>query len=402
MTELSSGPKSFVDFLHELNTLSWEERTIFVDRYLNSLPTVPYIEKESLVHFIFRGDAENITIPSDANDWSLSEFSMKRVEGTNFWYFSHRFESDARLDYKFVINGVHWILDPLNPRRIEGGYGENSELRMPKYVSPPEIEFHPDIPHGSITEMNLNSEILGNSRMIAVYTPHQYNRANESYPLALFHDGLEFLSLGRANNILDYLIARKRITPLIAVFVPPVDRNAEYAGAQMNSFYSFIVDELLPYIDRIYRTKKQPPDRASIGASSGGNASLWLGLHYPETFGNIAALSSNIVSGVTTGYENSPRLNIKFYLNIGTYDMEQLIPLVHNFVTLICTKGYPYVYRKYNEGHSWGNWRAHVGRALEYYFPGKINIDRSWRRFCRKVKTEESQLKLLSSHNNGR
>ena len=366
MTELSSGPKSFVDFLHELNTLSWEERTIFVDRYLNSLPTVPYIEKESLVHFIFHGDAENITIPSDANDWSLSEFSMKRIEGTNFWYFSHRFESDARLDYKFVINGVHWILDPLNPRRIEGGYGENSELRMPKYVSPPEIEFHPDIPHGSITEMSFNSEILGNSRMIAVYTPHQYNRANESYPVALFHDGLEFLSLGRANNILDYLIARKRITPLIAVFVPPVDRNAEYAGAQMNSFYSFIVDELLPYIDRIYRTKKQPPDRASIGASSGGNASLWLGLHYPETFGNIAALSSNIVSGVTSGYENSPRLNIKFYLNIGTYDMEQLIPLVHNFVTLICTKGYPYVYRKYNEGHSWGNWRAHVGRALEY------------------------------------
>jgi enterochelin esterase family protein len=343
---------------------------VCVDKYLSEIPSIPFVEKDNLVHFIFRGDAESISIPSDANDWSISDFYMKRIDGTNFWYFSRRFEPDARIDYKFVINGVHWMLDPLNPRRIEGGYGENSELRMPKYVSPPEIEYDDCIHHGSISEIDFKSEVFGNSRKVLVYTPYDYNRSDEFYPVVIFHDGLEFLSLGRVKNILDYLIARGKIVPLVGVFVPPIDRNAEYAGAQMNSFYTMIVEELLPYIDKNYRTKKQPQDRASIGASSGGNASLWLGLQYPETFGNIAALSSNVVSTVMGGYENSPRLNIKFYLDIGTYDMEQLIPLVHNFVALICAKGYNYMYKKYNEGHSWGNWRAHLGKVLEFFFPG--------------------------------
>ena len=371
MTE-QINQKSFVDFLHEVNTFPVDQRNSFVDHYLTTIQSFPFIEKESLVHFIFRGDAESISIPCDANDWNPSEFYMKRIEGTNFWHFSHRFEPDARIDYKFLINGSYWILDPLNPRRVEGGYDDNSELRMPKYVSPPEIEYHPEIPHGTVTEMEFYSETLNNSRIISIYTPYNYHRSNEYFPLILFHDGKEFMTKGRAINILDYLIARRRIMPLIAVFVPPLDRNAEYAGARMNSFHTFIIDELIPYIDQNFRTRRGTADRATIGASSGGNISLLLGLHYPETFGNIAALSSNIVSAVSHGYENSPRLSIKFYIDIGTYDIEQLIPLVHNFVTLICTKGYCYTYRKYNEGHSWGNWRAHVGRAIEYFFPGPI------------------------------
>jgi enterochelin esterase-like enzyme len=366
----------------------------FVDSYINKLPTIPFIEKNNLVHFIFRGDAEFITIPSDANDWSVSDFFMKRIEGTNFWYFSHRFEPDARIDYKFFINGMYWILDPMNPCRIEGGYGENSELRMPKYISPPEIEYYDNIPHGTICEIDFKSEIFKNSRIISIYLPHNYDRSREFYPVAVFHDGREFLSLGRAKNMLDSLIARKRIAPIIGIFVPPVERNAEYAGADMNPFYSLIVEELLPYIDKNYRTKREPPDRASIGVSSGGNASLWLGLHYPETFGNIAALSSNIVSVVMSGYENSPRLNLKFYLDIGTYDIEQLVPLVHNFTTLICAKGYTYMYKRYNEGHSWGNWRAHTGRALEYFFPGATKIGRKKQRTHFKV--EQYFIKYLT------
>jgi enterochelin esterase-like enzyme len=47
----------------------------------------------------------------------------------------------------------------------------------------------------------------------------------------------------RSKNILDGLIARKRIAPIIGVFVPPIDRNSEYAGAEMNLFYSIILSK---------------------------------------------------------------------------------------------------------------------------------------------------------------
>ncbi len=342
-----------------------------VDRFMGTMGAAPFVEKDSLVHFLFRGDAESVTIPCDANEWNPTDFSMKRIEGTNLWYYTHRLESDARLDYKFVLNGSWWILDPANPHQIEGGFGPNSELRMPRYISPPEIEFHPEIPHGTIADTTFHSTILGNSRIIHIYTPSGYELSAESYPVVLFHDGFDFLSLGRAVHILDYLIARRKISPVIALFVPAVDRNAEYAGAQMEPFYSFIVSELMPYIDRRYRTTKYASERATIGVSNSGNMSLWMGLHYPEIFGNIAAHSGNVVSSVYGGYENSPRLSLRFYLDMGTYDIEQLVPIMKNFADLIRSKGYAVVYRKYHEGHSWGNWRAHVGRCLEFFFPPK-------------------------------
>jgi enterochelin esterase-like enzyme len=363
------GSPTFVDFLRELNSRTEAERSALVDSFMSKLPAVPYIEKDGLIHFLYRGDATSVTIPCDANEWNSSEYPMKPVSGTNFWYYTRRFEADARLDYKFLLDGSNWILDPLNPHQIEGGFGPNSELRMPNCPSPREVEYHPEIPHGTITDTTFRSEFLGNSRTICIYTPPRYQAMAESYPVVLFHDGLDFLSMGCANRILDYLIARKRMAPVIAIFIPPVNRDEEYSGVQMNSFYEFIVEELLPFVDRCYRTRRSPADRATIGVSNSGNISLWLGWHYPETFGNIAAQSSNIVSSVFNGYANTPRLALRFYLDVGTYDLAHVFPLVKDFADLIRAKGYAHLYRTYHEGHSWGNWRAHVGRALEFFFP---------------------------------
>ncbi len=360
---------SFTDFLHDLNTGAECDRQALVDRFMSAVTSAPLIEKDLFAHFIFRGDAGSVTIPCDANDWNPAEFAMTRINGTNFWYYTHRFEPDARLDYKFVINDSDWILDPLNHRQIEGGFGMNSELRMPWYALPQELRQHPEIQCGTITTTEYYSAVLGNTREIKVYTPAGYHCAGGQYPLVLFHDGLDFLSLGSAATTLDFLIARHRMEPVIAVFVPPVDRNAEYAGVRMSLYDTFIVDELLPFIDRTYRTKPVAAERATIGASNGGNIALWLGLHYPETFGKIAALSSNVVSAVSGGYEHTPRLSIRFFFDMGTYDIQPLVPVMKNFISLLASKGYTYRYRRYNEGHSWGNWKAHVGRALEWFFP---------------------------------
>jgi enterochelin esterase family protein len=369
MAGSTTGSQTIEEFLTELTSRPEHERSYVVDRFMSSCPSIPGFTGEERAHFLFRGHAGSVTIPSDANGWNPAGSPMVRIEGTDLWHHTSTFESNARIDYKFLIDGMHWILDPLNPLRVEGSYGWNSELRMPRYKSPREIEFYENMSHGSVVAAEIRSEILSNTRSIRIYTPPGYHRTDEKFPVVLFHDGLEFLSMGCVNNILDYLIARRRMAPVIAVCVPPVNRNAEYSGPQMGSFYSFIIEELLPYIDSHFRTRRCPSDRASIGASNGGNISLWLGLSYPEVFGNIAALSSNVVSAVFEGYEESPRLDLRFYLDAGTYDQPDLIPRIREFTELIKAKGYPFQFRKYHEGHSWGNWRAHVGRALTMFFP---------------------------------
>jgi enterochelin esterase family protein len=330
---------------------------------------IPYIE-DTIANFIYRGSGSNVYLSGDFNGWSSSADKLNRVYGTNFFFISRIFERDARLDYKFIVDG-NWILDPNNPKTCPGGFGPNSELAMPDYIQPVEIKFYPDIPHGTLRDTTFYSSILNNSRTIRVYLPPNYESTTDSFPMILMHDGLEYISLASMHNVLDYLIAHNKIDPVIGVFVPPVNRTPEYAGNQINSFKNFIVQELLPYIRSRYKIKSGPENCAVAGASNGGNISLYLALNHPEIFGNVAAQSSNVISSISDGFQNNPKLNLKVYLDIGKYDIALLIPLVRNLKSILQSKGYELIYREYNEGHSWGNWRAHIDDYLTFFFPKK-------------------------------
>jgi enterochelin esterase-like enzyme len=369
-TAVTTRAQTFQDFLNRIAGSPDSVHTALVDSLMNAVPSFPFIEQDTLCHFLYRGTATSATVPGDMNNWSTSASPMTRVANTSLFYHSRAFEMDARLDYKFLLNGSTWILDPRNPLTVSGGFGPNSELRMPGYVPAPEILYYANIPHGTLRDTSFFSTNLGNSRTVRVYLPPGYETSTDSFPVVLFHDGLEYVTLANAHNVLDYLIAEGRIHPTIGVFVPPINRTPEYAGAQMSQFTSFIVNELMPYIDVRYRTMRNPAMRAVVGASNGGNISLWIGYNHPEVFGNIGAQSSNIVLSISSGFQSSPTLPLKLYLDLGTYDIPQLIPLVRTFIPILQSKGYVYRYEEYHEGHSWGNWRAHIDNALELFFPG--------------------------------
>ena len=365
----STNSQTFQNFISRVTNAPQAQRDALVDSFMAANPVLPLREND-MAHFIYRGTATRVNVPGDANGWEANAFAMIKLSTTNLWYHSRPFESDARLDYKFVVNGSNWILDPRNPHQVSGGFGPNSELRMPEYVPPPEIQFYAGIPHGSLRDTSFFSVNLNNSRTIRVYTPPDYAVSSERYPVVLFHDGLEFISLAQANNVIDYLISQNRIAPIIAVFVPPVNRSEEYATNLLHPFTAFITTEVMPWLDRRYRTRTDPASRAVLGSSNGGNISFWLGYAHPEIFGNVAALSSNVESYIATGFQNSPKMNLKFYLDMGTYDIAILITRMNNFLPILQAKGYVYQYLEFHEGHSWGNWRAHIDNALEMFFPG--------------------------------
>jgi len=366
-----SKAQTFQDFLNRVNASPEAQRTAIVDSFLNAQPSFPVVEQDTVVHFIFRGNASRVNVAGDANNWDANASSLARLSTTNLWYRTDTFETDARLDYKFVVNGTTWLLDSRNKYTCTGGFGPNSELRMPAYVPPPEIVYNANIPHGLLWDTTFFSTNLGNSRRIRVYTPPGYSSSQNRYPSALFHDGLDYVALASANNVIDFLIAEKRIDPIIAIFVPAVNRTPEYAGNQQNQFGAFIINEILPFVDRRFRTQTDPASRAVMGASNGGNISLWLAFTYSNVFSKVAAQSSNIQSSLFSGFRDSSRLDLQLYLDLGTYDISQLIPLVRTFVPILQAKGYTYQYQEYHEGHSWGNWRAHIDNALEMFFPNQ-------------------------------
>lgn len=366
-----AAAQTFQDFLTRVNNAPAAQHEALIDSLFAAQPVLP-LREDTLAHFLYRGTASRVTVPGDANGWNPDAFPMTRLAATTLWYHSRAFEADARLDYKFVLNNSTWILDPRNPYQVSGGFGPNSELRMPGFVPPPEIQYSPTIPHGSLRDTTFFSVNLNNSRVIRVYTPPNYAASSARYPVVLLHDGLEYITLAQANNVIDYLIAHNRIVPIIAVFVPPNPgrRADEYAGNLQAQFTTFIVNEVMPWVDRRYRTRTEASSRATLGASNGGNIALWLGYKHPEVFGNIAAHSSNVENNIRTGFESSPRLDLQLYLDMGTYDQSILITRVGNFLPILQAKGYTYQYLEFHEGHSWGNWRAHLDNALEMFFPG--------------------------------
>lgn len=376
------GPK-FGAFLGRVTSAIQPERAAIVDSFMATISSFPLVEEKTIVYYLYRGNATTINVPGDANGWNGSAFPMTRISGTNMWYRQAVFEPDARLDYNFSINTGGLILDPLNPRRVNNGFGRpaSSELAMPDYVQPPEIQSYPNIPHGTLRDTTILSAVLRNSRIIRVYTPPSYATArNDSFPVALFHDGTQYVTYGMANNVLDYLISENRIQPTIAVFVPPVNRDNEYAFSQTSLFESFIVDELMPIIDRRYRTKRDPAARAMIGLSFGGLITTQICYNRPESFGLCAPFSPSYwAKGMEILHQvvNGPKKEIKFYLDWGTYEtiiMVNARAMRDNLITL----GYEVTWNEWHEAHSFGSWRAHIDNALEYFFPGAaVSVEES-------------------------
>jgi enterochelin esterase family protein len=299
-------------------------RQAIADSFMAAISSFPFVEQRTIAYYLYRGTATTINVPGDANGWNTGAFPMTRIAGTNLWFRQAVFEPDARLDYQFFLNRSTAILDPLNPHQVNSGGGPNSELAMPDYVQPPEIEMYPNIPHGTLSNLTVSSRIPGNSRSIRVYTPPAYATAgSDSFPVVLFHDGFEYLNFGKANNVLDYLISENRIQPVIAVFVPPVQRSDEYAYNATSRFELFIVSEVMPFVDARYRTKRDPASRAMIGLSFGGLITTQICYNRPESFGLCGPYSPSYWAKgmeVFNHVVNGPKKDIKFYLDWGTYE----------------------------------------------------------------------------------
>jgi enterochelin esterase family protein len=159
------------------------------------------------------------------------------------------------------------------------------------------------------------------------------------------------------------------MAPVIAVFVAPADRQPEYAGDRIDEFTQFITGELMPALDSLYPTSREPSKRAMFGVSDGGNIALYIGLKHPEQFGKIAAQSSDVIKAVSKGFASGKKSSTEFYLDIGTYDIPQLLPMVRGMRDILKSKGYSYTYHEWHEGHSWCNWSNHLSEPLVQFFP---------------------------------
>ena len=131
---------------------------------------------------------------------------------------AHRAATGSRIEYKFEIEQdehVEWILDPLNPVIATDPFGANSVCRGYGYVRPQWTLPDPATKPGSWTR-SLDSRAFGTTRSLGLYVPAEFERGIR-YPLLVVHDGFDYLRYANLQVVLDNLIQRRDIPPLIAV-----------------------------------------------------------------------------------------------------------------------------------------------------------------------------------------
>ena len=373
----SSPSGSFRSFLSRVEAESDPlARTSLVGRFIDSLISLRHAHiEDSTVYLLYRGKAGRVTVPSDLNGWNPSADSMTRVAGTDLFYLSKTLDQRARFEYKFYVDST-WILDPLNLQQAMGGHGPNSEVWMPLYSPPPEIEYRSTVPHGTVDTISFESALLGRIHPVFIYKPPGYKGSRKSYPVIYVTDGGEYISLALMLNVLDNLIAENRLEPVVGIFVDPRTdvrdpgtsrRMTDYAMS--DTFVNALITELRPRLMNKYRLASDPAETAILGASLGGLIATYAAMTHPEVFGLCAAQSPSYWwnnDAVIHLAETTPRKPVRFYIDTGTIrDAEEK---AHRMSQVLESKGYRVMYGEYPEGHNWVNWRARLATLLTYFW----------------------------------
>jgi enterochelin esterase-like enzyme len=208
--------------------------------------------------------------------------------------------------YTFILDGLTEI-DPNNTYLKYNLHGSASQVEIPGPASTPwQIQ---DVPHGDLHRHLYKSAVGGDERNFTVYTPPGYNpSAHRRYPvLYLLHgytdDDTAWTQTGRANIILDNLIARGLAKPMIMVMplgygdtgvlklTGKIDENPLWQ-TNLDKFTGALLDEVMPQVEKEYRVATGPKSTAIAGLSMGGAESLITGLNHPDRFGWIGAFST--------------------------------------------------------------------------------------------------------------
>lgn len=386
---LKVSSQSYIDSIHQLE-VKLDSIGVMTDSQkrdsvsqslitnLKMMNKIPFTSKDSVL-FIYNGAASSVYWAGDFTGWSTNpeQFSGIKRGISNIWTAKAVFPPDARLDYKVILNGNNWILDPNNPLQQWSGFGPNSVLRMPSYLYPTETTRKANSPRGNFSGNKIiTSKNLSYNLQYRVYTPNGYE-SMKNLPVIYVTDGHEYSDdrLGSMIIVLDNLIAEKKINPIIAVFIDPRDpstlNNKRMDQYIINAKYAdFVASELVPEIDSLYRTKNDPAFRAILGTSLGGLNSAYFGYLKSNIFGLIGIHSPAFWASKDTifnYFEASPKLPLKIYMSTGTISDTQADAL--RMKAIFDSKGYELKYKEVNEGHSWGNWRALINEPLEYFFP---------------------------------
>ncbi len=313
------------------------------------------------------------------------------------WSFTSQVLKPELYMYNLIVDGVK-VTDPLNVysiRDINNLFnifligGERASLYQVNKVA-----------HGTVSKVWYDSPTAGLTRRCTIYTPAGYETSGKEYPvLYLLHgiggDENAWSELGRASQILDNLIAQGKAVPMIVVMTNGNISQEACPGETSEGFriptmmlpktmegsFETAFPDVVQFVEKTYRVKKDKAHRAIAGLSMGGFHSLFISINNPDMFDYVGLFSAAVDKQQDTNNGGSPNIyadrNAKidrlfsknprlFWIGIGKTDF--LIKNNNDLRAYLDNKQHKYTYLETDGGHIWRNWRIYLSDFLPLIF----------------------------------
>lgn len=284
--------------------------------------------------------------------------------------------------YSFIVDGIS-VADPNNVNIFPNERFKNSLVEIPGEKT--SLYSLQDVPHGEMSYCYYYSKSMKVNRPLVVYTPPGYHKSKIKYPVLYLISGTTdteetWFKVGRANFIIDNLIAKNKAIPMIIVMpygntlTGTPDPLSLQAADMYKVFNEDLVGSIIPYVETNYKVIPKQDKRAIAGFSRGGGQALFAGFTNIDKFAWIGSYSAYLTREVFEKYfEDSytkPEITNRqlklLWLGVGNEDF--LYKQATTFIDLLKEKKIEQKNLITTGGHTWMNARLYLNETLQLYF----------------------------------
>lgn len=296
--------------------------------------------------------------------------------------------------YSFTVDGVT-VMDPANEDFFPNERFKASLVDVQGFT--PLIHAVRDVPHGSVN-YEYYSSVQGSTGTLVVYTPPGYDKdLSKKYPVFYLISGTTDLEetwfkVGRTNLILDNLIAEGKVIPMIIVMpygnpaariaeqkrlskpADPIGRDNPDAINRAKLFEEDLVNNIIIYVEKNYRTISNKDNRAIGGFSRGGGQTLRTAFGNIDKFSWICCYSAYLTQQeMETNYKQivekpditNQQLKL-FWISVGVEDF--LYNQTAEFLSYLKSKNINYQSLITGGGHTWMNTKVFLAETAQLLF----------------------------------
>ena len=329
---------------------------------------------------VFRLKAPKAQAVAVRGQWDKQEVAMTK-DADGLWSVTIPGVRAGVWEYGFIVDGLT-IIDPVNPAQKPQRAASSSILHVPG--TPPNVWDFQDVPHGTVHQHTYFSKSLDRLREVWVYTPPRYEtdaHKSAKYPMLVLQHGSgdregTWIVLGKANWILDNLLAAGKTKPMIVVMInghPLGDVPREMPDrrtAAMKAFQKDLMEDALQLVQRLYRVSPDREQHAITGLSMGAAQSLNTGLNHLDQFAWIGAFSGAVEEAdVKTALDDATGTNAKLQLLwIACGKDDRVQERAAKLSDTLKTRGIMHEYHVTAGDHSWPVWRDHLAAFAPLLF----------------------------------